>query len=98
MARGEMFVECGLVLVDFVEDEVLRLLWIEEDVETLATRFALKRSFRVSGDQIAKLRNERRFHKEFNKHDNGRHDSFSQDTLPPVSAFEKRAYTPSLDC
>src|SRR6202035_5430703 len=61
MAGGEMFVECGSVLVDFVEDEAPRLLWIEEDVETLATHFALKRSFRVSGNQITKLRNERSF-------------------------------------
>jgi hypothetical protein len=42
MARGEMSVKCGSVLVDFVEDEAPWLLWIEEDVETLATRFALK--------------------------------------------------------
>ena len=38
MARGEMFVERGLILVDFVEDETSWLLWIEEHVETLATR------------------------------------------------------------
>jgi hypothetical protein len=37
-----MFVERGFILVDFVEDEAPRLLWFDEDVETLATHFALK--------------------------------------------------------
>jgi hypothetical protein len=37
-----MFVECGLILVDLVEDETSWLLWIEEHVEALATDFALQ--------------------------------------------------------
>jgi len=49
-----MLVECGFILVDFVEDETPRLCWVEQHIETLATRFALKRSLRVGGNQIAK--------------------------------------------
>ena len=37
-----MFVERGFTLVDFVEDEAPWLPWFDEDVETLATHFALK--------------------------------------------------------
>ena len=62
----------------FREDETPRLRWVQEHIETLATRFELKRSFRVGGNQLWKLRNERRLHKEFDEYDKGPDDSSSQ--------------------
>jgi hypothetical protein len=34
---GDEVVECGVILVNFAEDEATRLLWIGEHVETLVT-------------------------------------------------------------
>jgi hypothetical protein len=37
-----MVVECGFILLDFVEDETLPILGVDENVETPATQLALK--------------------------------------------------------
>src|SRR5262249_23222792 len=66
--------ECLIVIVDFIQDEPPRLRRIAEHVEALAAGFALKRGFRVGGDQIAKSRNKGGFHKKFNEHDKRAHD------------------------
>ena len=81
--RGERLV----VIVDFIKDEAPGLRRIAEHVEALAARFVLKRGRRVGGDQIAKSRNKRGFHKKFNEHDKRPHDSSPAQSRAD-SAFE----------
>src|SRR5580704_8905105 len=90
MARGEMFVERGFILIDFVEDEAPRLLWIDEP-KRLQPISRLSEVFALAAIRSRNCATNEGYTRNSTSTTRGRMIP-PPSSLPPVSAFGKLSY------